>query len=297
MEAQATRRRVIVGHARECVVEIGSDERARVKLRRSSGHPVCGDWVEVSADGEQVVAIAERRNAFPRADRRGRKRIVAANLDRIVVVTAPRPEPTRDLINRYLVAAANVGIPAAVCLNKADLLGPADERHWRALARRYRGLGYPFCRSSTKRSGGLTALRRLLATGTSILVGQSGVGKSSLINRLLPGVELPTRKLSAATGKGRHTTTATTLYRLPGGGEVVDSPGVWEYGIWRMSAAEIARGFVEFAPYLGRCRFADCRHLVEPDCAIEAAARDGSIAGERLDSYRRIVAAIESTAR
>lgn len=295
MEAQATRRRVIVGHASECVVETGPGARARVNLRRSSGHPVCGDWVDV--DGGRVVAIAERRNAFPRADRRGRKRIVAANLDRIVVVTAPRPEPTRDLINRYLVAAANVGIPAAICLNKIDLLDPTDERQWRSLALLYRRLGYPFCRSSTKRRGGMSALKRLLATGTSILVGQSGVGKSSLINRLLPGVELPTRKLSTATGKGRHTTTATTLYHLSGGGEVVDSPGVWEYGIWRMSAAEIARGFVEFAPHLGRCRFADCRHLVEPECAIESAAHAGSIAGERLASYRRIVAAIESTGR
>ncbi len=292
MEA-AARARVIVSYGADCLIETASGELLSAKSRRNVGRTVCGDRVEFSRPhgGDAVIeAIAPRANSFPRATRHGRKRIVAANLDQIIVVVAPAPPPNRDLIDRYLVAAHSVGVPASICLNKDDLIDPED-RHWQKLEQRYRRLGHAFTTSGTRRPDGVGALARLLTTGVSILVGQSGVGKSSLINALVPDLALRTREISASTGKGRHTTTATTLYHLEAGGDVIDSPGVWEYGIWHMGADEIARGFVEFSPFLDRCRFADCRHLVEPGCGVEAAAQRGEIDPDRLAAYRRIVAA------
>ena len=284
--------RVIVAYGSQCLVETAVGELIDCKSRRKAGRAVCADQVQFSRQqgrGAILESVQPRRNSFPRADRHGRKRIVAANLDQIVIVVAPSPQPTRDLINRYLVAANSVAIPAAICLNKDDLIGDDEDRLWNERARIYAKLNIPFCRCNTRAGGGLAALQEILTGGTAILVGQSGVGKSSIINHLVPDLKLRTREISKSTAKGRHTTTATTLYQRADGGDLIDSPGVWEYGIWKMDAGEIAAGFREFGAFIGHCRFSNCKHLVEPGCAIEAAAESGQIAAARLASYRRIV--------
>ncbi len=283
--------RVVVSFGPECIIEHGS-ELLRCKIRKSAGKVVCGDFVEASdidANSPLITRIETRENYFPRVDQNGRQRIVAANLNRIIIVVAPFPEPTRDLINRYLVAAHSVQIPAVLCINKVDLVDQDKQESWDALAASYHALGYPVVRASAKDPANIDELTELVATGTSIFVGQSGVGKSSLVNRLLPSLDLQTQSLSDSTGKGRHTTTASRLYRTPEGGGIVDSPGVWEYGIWDMEIAQVESGFVEFAPYAQQCKFANCTHIHEPKCAVEQAANEGEIAMNRLESYRRIV--------
>ncbi len=284
---------VVVSHGAELLVDTGGALVA-CRGRRKLGKTVCGDRVVLSNDEPPVVnAIQPRSNIFPRADRRGRQQIVAANLARVVIVVAPEPEPTRDLINRYLVACENLGLAAIVCLNKCELIETAQRSAWDGRAALYRSLGYPFVEVSTKGPPGIDALAALLADGPSILVGQSGVGKSSIINQLLPDLALKTQAISAATAKGRHTTTATTWYPRDAGGPIIDSPGVWEYGIWKMPWDEVARGFGEFNQYAQMCRFANCQHLTEPNCGVQAAASQGQIDPGRLSSYQRIVRALD----
>jgi ribosome biogenesis GTPase len=270
------------------------------KFRRSIGRPICGDRVRISTDNgtEGVVEeILPRRNEFARADRRERKQLVASNLDRVVIVLAPRPEPSHDLIERYLVAAHSLDIKPVLVLNKADLWKsendiPGPEVPLGRLSA-YESLGYAVVQTSCKGPPGVAALKSALQNLTCILAGQSGVGKSSLINELIPDLDLQTGALSRATGKGTHTTTATTRYSLPEGGYLIDSPGVWEYGLWRLGQSELERGFVEFLPFLGLCHFNNCRHDSEPECAVIEATETGLIRRWRYESYLRLL--IQST--
>jgi len=153
----------------------------------------------------------------------------------------------------------------------------------------YEDLGYTVIRTSCKTAPGITGLQNVLKDRTSILVGQSGVGKSSLINQLLPDLDIQTGALSTTTGKGIHTTTSTIMYQFTGGGYLIDSPGVWEYGIWKLSNDELADGFIEFKPWLGTCRFNNCIHDTEPDCAIKQAVAEGHIREWRFQSYLRLL--------
>ncbi len=189
-------------------------------------------------------------------------------------------------MDRYLVAAHTVGVEPVLVANKADA-----EAHPALMDRlaEYRELGYTLLATSAETGEGIEALTELVQAGTGILAGQSGVGKSRLARQLLPGVEIATDQLSHATGKGRHTTTTARLYHPPGGGSLIDSPGVWEYGLWEMPREEVERGFIEFRPHLGRCQFRDCRHVAEPGCEIKAAAGQGEISQRRLESYYQLL--------
>ncbi len=290
---------VLVAYGGHGVVRIAGSDPVPCLFRRRVGRPCCGDQVRIAPadDGAWVVEeILPRRNRFMRADQRGRPQVVAANLDRVVVVVAPAPPPSRDLLDRYLVAVHSLEVNPVVVLNKAEL--PIDERAPGAgpLGRieRYRELGYAVARTSCKGPPGVDELAPLVADRTSILVGQSGVGKSSLIRRLVPDIEIQTGALSRVTGKGTHTTTTTMLYDLPDGGHLIDSPGVWEYGLWKLAPADIAAGFPEFSPWLGQCRFNDCRHDSEPGCAVKAAVERGDILAWRHAGYLRLLAQNES---
>ena len=282
--------RVLAHFGTRCLVETEAAPGEPVECTLSRRlKPVCGDlvWYEaVRGGGHRLVEIRERRNAFPRVDRQGRPRVIAANLDRVLVVLAPEPAPTRFIVDRYLVAAHAVGVPPMLVANKADL-----DSHRELMERLapYAGIGYTLLPVSSKSGKGLEALRKELKERTAILAGQSGVGKSRLAACLLPEQDIASRELSSATGKGRHTTTAARLYRLPGGGELVDTPGVWEYGLWAMPQATIEQGFVEFRPHLGHCRFRNCRHAGEPGCAVENALRRGEISERRLTAFRQIL--------
>lgn len=288
---------VLVSYGSHGVVAPEGDAPVSCLFRRRVGRPFCGDRVTIAptADGWVVDEILPRRNAFKRADARGRAQIIAANLDRVVITLAVEPLPSRDLLDRYLVAVHSLDLEPVIVLNKVELLS-ADEPPPEPLGHlaHYEDLGYSVVRTSCKGAPGVAALEPAVRGYTSILVGQSGVGKSSLIAQLVPDREIQTGALSRVTGKGTHTTTTTILYDLPGGGHLVDSPGVWEYGLWEVDPDTIAAGFREFRPWLGACRFNDCRHDSEPGCAIKRAVEDGDIASWRHENYLRLLAQNET---
>lgn len=268
----------------------------RCHLRANLDALVTGDriiWREASDGSGVVVARGERDNVLERPDPRGQLKPVAANIDQILIVFAVEPAPHANLIDRYLVAAEATGIPPVLVLNKTDLL-PDDGGELRGLLSRYETLGYEVVSTSTQRSDGLDALHRQLTDRTSVFVGQSGVGKSSLIDRLLPDEALRIGELSVDSRKGTHTTTTARLYRLPAGGELIDSPGIREFGLTHLDAQQVREGFVEFRPFLGQCRFRDCQHAAEPGCALLAAVERGDIHPQRFASYRRILDSLES---
>jgi ribosome biogenesis GTPase len=285
---------MLVSHGNSGMVELPDGTHLVCKYRRSVGRPCCGDRVtveRVDAESAAVVEILPRSNEFVRAGARQQKQVIAANLDQVLVVVAPSPQPSRDLVDRYLVAIHSLGIQAVIVLNKAELMGADGLSADSPLHRldEYRDLGYPVAYTSCKEAPGTGALPPLLEGKVSILVGQSGVGKSSLINHLLPDLELQTGELSRVTGKGTHTTTSTIMYTLPCGGKLIDSPGVWEYGLWDMAQEELAEGFIDFEAFRGECRFHNCRHAGEPGCAIEAAAAAGRLRSWRYGAYLRLL--------
>ena len=255
---------------------------------------VTGDeilWRRADETTGVITARQPRRSEIRRPDKYGNLKPVAANIDRLVVIIAPVPEPHANLIDRYLAAAEVSGIEPILVLNKDDL--PLDDDQSAALTHllhRYRQLGYQTLRLSAEGESrdSLSDLTALLQDLNSVMVGQSGVGKSSLIQRLLPGEDLRIGALSEV-GKGTHTTTTARMYALPEGGQMIDSPGIREFGLWHMSADELARGFVDIAPLVERCRFRNCSHRNEPGCALDEAVADGRLSPQRLQSFRHIL--------
>jgi ribosome biogenesis GTPase len=272
----------------------------RCHLRANIDALVTGDRVvwRPRLDGAAGVVVASlpRRSLLSRPDSHaGVPRPVAANIDHIVVVIAVRPEPFANLIDRYLVAAEAAGIEPVLLLNKSDLLDDGNRAAIDRLLAIYRDLGYRVLTCSTRSDSGLDALRALLRGHTSVFVGQSGVGKSSLIAALLPGVEIRIGELSQAVTKGRHTTTTARLFHLAGdGGDLIDSPGIREFGLGHLPRAEIEAGFRELRPLLGHCRFRNCHHEQEPGCALREAEASGAIHPLRSASLRAILAGGDS---
>lgn len=270
----------------------------RCHQRANLGETVTGDRVVWRAGPDQGVieAIEPRRSLLTRPGFGGQLKPVAANIDLIVLVIAPEPEPFANLIDRYLVAAEHTGIDILILMNKHDLLAQDRDRAQQLgeLLAAYRAIGYPVLAASSLLEHGLDDLRNALTGRTAVFVGQSGVGKSSLINSLIPGLDTAVGELSAAAAKGRHTTTTARLHHTPFGADVIDSPGIREFGLGHLDPSQVAAGFREFQPWLGRCRFRDCRHRQEPDCALRGAAELGRISPERMQSYAAIIAELEA---
>lgn len=267
----------------------------RCHFRANLGSLVTGDrviWRDGRTNGV-IVARQERLSELSRPDPYGDLKTVAANIDRIVIVIAPYPEVVANLIDRYLVAAETTGITPILLLNKSDLISEANRDKLDGLQQTYRKLGYQTLSVSTKERQGLEELKQYLANFTSVFVGQSGVGKSSLVNALLPDTNIKVGGLTEQTQQGTHTTTTAQLYHFPGGGQLIDSPGIREFGLWHMSPEQVLEGFVEIRPFLGHCKFRDCAHQSEPKCAINKALEEGDISTARFSSYRYILSTLE----
>ncbi|MEH6469877.1 MAG: small ribosomal subunit biogenesis GTPase RsgA [Halopseudomonas sp.] len=268
----------------------------RCHMRANLGALVTGDRV-VWRNGEPygvIVATLPRHSLLSRPNSRGELKPVAANIDYIVITIAPEPTPFANLIDRYLVAAEAIGIEPVILLNKTDLLTDPERRaELDKMLDSYQQIGYRVLHASTKSEDGLSTLKTHLDQRTSVFVGQSGVGKSSLINVLLPGVDIRVGALSEARHKGTHTTTTARIYHFPDGGDLIDSPGIREFGLWHIEPQQLLEGFVEFRPFLGYCRFRDCSHKHEPNCALLQALEEGKIEPRRMESYRLIRHSLE----
>ena len=274
--------------------------KKRCHMRTHLGSLVTGDrviWRDAEPTGV-VVAVLPRKSALSRPDPHGDMKTVAANIDNILVVVAPYPRPHSFLIDRYLVAAEAIGIKPVILLNKVDLIDDKNRHILDDLTQMYRELDYQVLHASTvqtktnstKTHDGLVELKGFLQGKTTVFVGQSGVGKSSLINKLLPGQNLRVGGLTASTQRGTHTTTTAQLFHFPSiegkdGGQLIDSPGIREFGLWHMDEETILEGFIELRDYIGLCKFRDCQHRHEPKCAILEAHAQGKVSDRRMESY------------
>ncbi len=291
-ETPPQRGRIIVRYGAEFAVQAINHQLYHCTARQHIGHLVCGDeviWQPSSDNSGIIIAGLPRHTVLSRQDYSGRDKPLAANLTLMVIVIAPEPPPTAALIDQYLVAAELIGVAALIVLNKIDLLTPPAIAEFISQFAHYPAIGYPLLPMSAAPGAELTVFMAHLHSQTAILVGQSGVGKSSLIAALLPDQALQIGELSVATGLGRHTTSTATYYYLPNGGGVIDSPGVRSFRLKQLTLRELERGFREFTPYLQQCRFNDCRHRHEPDCAIQAAVQAGQIDPQRLRSFHTLV--------
>lgn len=276
------------------IVEDSDGELLRCSTRRQFPPTACGDivtWTQATSGTWVISSIEPRHNELVRKARYGPPRVIAANIDQLAVVTACVPEPNWEMVDRLLVAAHSMSCEAIVVLNKSDL--HCCNNGFQAEAEVYRQIGYSIVETSALRVHGADALEAHLHAKTTILVGQSGVGKSSLIKRLLPDQEIRIGELSRAAGLGRHTTSSTTLYRLTHEGELIDSPGIRDFQPQTLSQQQLVRGYCEFTPYLGNCRFHNCTHTVEPGCALIQAATRGEISARRLTSYQHLAGTLQ----
>ena len=283
---------VIINYGKNQLVEDTSGDIYRCVARRGLPQIVCGDeveWLQTGDTSGVIESIKPRRTVLYRADGNDSQRPLVANIDQLIIEAALEPALDYFLIDKYCIAAELAQATPLIIINKADLLEDKDRVRIESLVSEYRHIGYTTLLTSALKNTGIDAFADNLAGKTSILVGQSGVGKSSLIKRLLPDRDIAVGKLSEASGLGKHTTTSTTLYHLPQGGHLIDSPGVRDFHLGKVATDELGNGFREFHPYLGQCRFNDCRHLSEPGCAIQAAVAAGVILERRMQSYRQLM--------
>lgn len=279
-------------------VEAADGAIHRCNIRRTIASLVTGDRVVWRAGKETlagisgiVEAVHPRQSVLTRPDYYDGVKPIAANIDQVVIVSAILPELSLNMIDRYLVACETLGVAPLIVLNKIDLLDEEATAFVDGAMDIYRALHYPVIMVSSRTQQGIAALEQALTDRVSIFAGQSGVGKSSLLNALLsPGEErIQVNQVSDTSGLGQHTTTAARLYHFPHGGKVIDSPGVREFGLWHLEPEQVTYGFIEFRDYLGGCKFRDCRHDTDPGCAIRAAVENGDIAQERFENYHRIL--------
>ena len=273
----------------EVLATLPADLAGRQQSDLATGDDVL---VERRDGGHRLTAVLPRRSLLARADPHvaQRRRAIAANVDIVVVVVAAEAPPLHPrLIDRYLVAVEHSGARPVLVVNKIDLLD--DDRRHELLARLqpYRALGMPVLPCSASRGEGLDAVRASLSGSTCVFVGQSGVGKSSLLNAIDPEVAARVGAVRDGDGRGRHTTSASALYYIAGDIRVIDTPGIRRFSVEDDDPAAIAAGFTEFAPLAGGCRYGDCTHVHEPGCAVRRAVEDGTISRSRYESYRKLL--------
>lgn len=283
---------VITNYGQTLLVEDNENKLFRCVARQNIGALVCGDQViwQAASDNEGViVAVEKRESLLQKPGFGGKLKPMAANIDQIVIVASVQPAPNPYLIDRYLIAAENLPATPIILINKIDLLNEDNKIKIEQLVKDYQTIGYRVITASKVIDQGFEDLWDALKTHTSIFVGLSGVGKSSLINHLIPELNIRVGELSEASGEGTHTTTSSTLYNISCGGKLIDSPGVRDFGLWNTSADEILNGFIEFHDYIGHCKFSNCSHKHEPECAIQQALKDNKITQLRFNNYQKII--------
>ncbi|MGH8854540.1 MAG: ribosome small subunit-dependent GTPase A [Telluria sp.] len=281
---------IIAAHGRHYLAD-ADGQMLQCVTRGKKTNVAVGDQVHLkkTSDNQAVIErIAERRTLLYRSDQY-KSKLLAANLTRLFIVVATEPGFADDLVSRSLVAAEAAGIEAHIILNKVDVAEPLARARERAGL--YGALGYPVHELSARANPehAVATLMPLLAGQSSIFIGQSGMGKSSLINLLVPDADIAVREISEALDTGKHTTTFTRLYWLPDGASIIDSPGFQEFGLYHLTEGMLERAFVEFKPYLGGCKYYNCRHLQEPQCAVLDAVAAGKIAKMRHTLYGQLL--------
>jgi ribosome biogenesis GTPase len=265
-------------------LEDGSTRIANV--RKTSGKLACGDYVlwEALEDNDIVVTnVLPRRSELIRRYHSSKKTI-ASNIDQIIIVIAAVPAPDFKLLDRYTVVAEQTQLPVAIVLNKIDLLKDIDSQNPPFNLSAYEAIGYPVFLTSAKKHSGIDELMSYMSGSSSILVGQSGVGKSSILQELLPADDIRVGPLNIFE-HGSHTTSSIRLYRFPDGGSIIDAPGIRDFGFWDFTPTDIISGFIEFQEFSGGCRFSNCTHTVEPKCAVKAAVESGDINPQRYEHF------------
>ena len=304
-ESSTQTARVISHHGRQLYAEIDNPGKApskiKCKIRQNLGDIACGDYVIVqqalapdgtAQSGEPqnvVIAVKQRINLLVKTGFGGAAKPVAANIGQLVIVTSLKPKPNPYLIDRYLIAAENLPAKALIIINKIDLLDDETKQDIENLTALYQSIGYRVISTSIKQNIGLQEISDALSNTTSILVGLSGVGKSSIVKAILPKEEIKIGETSEATGEGKHTTTVSALYHLKCNGIIIDSPGVRDFTPINNSLDEISNGFVDIRKFNGACKFSNCSHKNEPECALKQAVIDGQLNKQRFNNYLRLI--------
>tara|TARA_R110000772_G_scaffold46506_7_gene106124 strand:- start:1596 stop:2624 length:1029 start_codon:yes stop_codon:yes gene_type:complete len=292
--------RVIGRFGKHADVEDSEGHIHRCHIRRTVISVVCGDEVlfRPGKDGTENISgvieiVHDRKTVLTRPDFYDGVKPVAANIDQIIIVSSVIPALSLNIIDRYLVASEDVGIEPVILLNKVELLNDSEREDVEKQLHIYHDIGYRVVYTSCKTQTGISDLALCLKDKISVFVGQSGVGKSSIINELLPDAKEITNEVSDNSGLGQHTTTTAKLLHFPQGGDLIDSPGVREFALWHMQMERLTWGFKEFRDYIGGCKFRDCTHADDPGCIIRAAAEKGDISMLRYQSYHKILSNLD----
>jgi ribosome biogenesis GTPase len=292
--------RVISRFGKHAIVEDAQHQNHKCYIRRTVNSVVCGDHVlfraSESSDARDrgiIEVVLDRKSTLTRPDYYDGVKPIAANIDQIIVVSAIAPALSAHIIDRYLVACEHAEITPVLVVNKMELLSESELVEVEALLKTYQDIGYKVIMASCETQQGLASLSEYLIDKVSVFVGQSGVGKSSIINQLLPEAQEAVGEISDNSGLGKHTTTASKLLHFSQGGELIDSPGVREFGLWHLSSDAVTKGFIEFRDYLGGCKFSDCKHRKDPGCLITQAVTEGKISQARYQSYIKIIDSLD----
>lgn len=290
-QPQTTTGLILARYGQQVDIETPQGHVQRLYLKRSMSHVVTGDHVllDNSKDPFTLLSCLPRTSVLAKIGSNNKIKTMAANVNQLLLIIAPQPAPTLALIDDYLIMAHALQISPILVFNKQDLLTPTQRHTWNEQLKIYHTLNYPIIFTSSETQQGLVRLTEMLHKKTSILVGQSGVGKSSIVQQLIPDTLIRVSALSHHSQHGKHTTTTTRLYHLSCGGDLIDSPGVRSFSLGSLPTEKMAACFVEFTDYLGQCRFHNCQHVNEPKCAIIEALHQGKIASSRYMSYQRLI--------